>query len=112
MTQREYKSFKQFYPFYLSQHMDGTCRILHFCGTFLFFVILIAAISTQTWWLLALLPVVGYGFAWAGHFFFEKNKPATFTYPLWSLASDFVMFFQILAGKEKINPNKQVNNNI
>lgn len=104
MSERAYKTFKQFYPFYLSQHMDKTCRILHFCGTSLFFVMLIAAIASQTWWLLAFLPVVGYGFAWVGHFFYEKNQPATFTYPLWSLASDFLLFFQILGGKQKLNP--------
>jgi len=105
--EREYKSFKQFYPFYLSQHMNGTSRTLHFMGTLCFFILLITAIATQIWWLLFLLPVVGYGFAWVGHFFYEKNQPATFTYPLWSLASDFLLFFQIIGGKQKLNPNKQ-----
>ena len=62
---------------------------------------LVAGLATQTWWLLALIPVCGYGFAWVGHAFFERNKPATFTYPGWSLASDFIMFYHILTGQIK-----------
>ncbi|WKK82061.2 DUF962 domain-containing protein [Marivirga arenosa] len=106
MAEREYKSFKEFYPYYLTEHQDATCRTLHFTGTALLFIVLGWALITQTYWGLALIPVVGYGFAWVGHFFFEKNKPATFTYPLWSLASDFKMFFQILIGKQPINPQR------
>ncbi len=106
MSERKYKSFKEFYPYYLSEHQDPTCRKLHFTGTALLLAILAWALITQTYWGLSLIPVVGYGFAWSGHFFFEKNKPATFTYPLWSLASDFKMFFQILIGKQPINPQR------
>ncbi len=107
MTDNErYKSLKEFYPFYLSEHSNATCRVLHFVGTSLLFVILIYAFSTQRWMSLAFLPIVGYGFAWVGHFFFEKNKPATFQYPLWSLASDFILFGELLTGKQKFNPNK------
>jgi len=106
MAEREYKSFKEFYPYYLTEHQDATCRTLHFTGTALLFIVLGWALITQTYWGLALIPVVGYGCAWVGHFFFEKNKPATFTYPLWSLASDFKMFFQILIGKQPINPQR------
>ena len=62
------------------------------------------ALFTQTWWGLALMQVVGYGFAWAGHALFEHNKPATFTNPRWSLASDFILFWHLLIGKEKFNP--------
>ncbi|UII30414.1 DUF962 domain-containing protein [Fulvivirga ulvae] len=91
--EKKYTSLKEFYPFYLSEHSDVTCRVLHFTGTALVFVLLFAALFTQTWWLLALIPLVGYGFAWVGHFFFEKNKPATFQYPGYSLASDFILFF-------------------
>lgn len=94
--ERKYKSLREFYPYYLTEHADRTCRIFHFFGTGLVISLLISALATQTWWMLALLPVAGYGFAWAGHFFFEKNKPATFTYPGWSLISDFIMFFHIL----------------
>lgn len=96
MAERKYKTFWTFYPYYLTEHADPVCRAFHFFGTFLVFVLLFAAIFLQKWILLAWIPVAGYGFAWAGHAFFEKNKPATFTYPLWSLGSDFVMFWHIL----------------
>lgn len=102
MKQQRFRSFREFYPFYLSEHLDSTCRILHFTGTSLFFVFLLAALITSKYDLLWFCPLMGYGFAWVGHFFFEKNKPATFQYPLWSLASDFVLYFQILAGQQKL----------
>ena len=92
------KTYPEFYRFYLSEHKNRTCRLLHFIGTALVFVILFIAIYTRVALYWFLVPVVGYGFAWFGHFFFEKNKPATFKYPLWSLYSDFKMFFQILSG--------------
>ena len=106
MPQR-YTSLKDFYPFYLKEHSNKTCRILHFIGTFLVFALLIAGITTQVWWLLLLIPLVGYGFAWVGHFFYEKNKPATFQYPGYSLASDFKLFFDLLNGKRKFNPEDE-----
>ena len=98
-AEKKYKSFWSFYPYYLTEHSDLTNRTLHFIGTALLLIILIVAIAIQKWWMLALIPVVGYGFAWVGHFFIEKNKPATFTYPLYSLGSDFVMFWHILTGQ-------------
>ena len=70
-------------------------------GTALLFFILGYALITQRWLALAFIPIVGYGFAWVGHFFFEKNRPATFQYPVWSLASDFILFWDLLRGKEK-----------
>ena len=97
-TEKKYKSFWSFYPYYLTEHRDPANRMLHFTGTFLIIVLLIAAVVLQEWWLLVVIPICGYGFAWAGHFFIEKNKPATFTYPLYSLGSDFVMFWHILTG--------------
>lgn len=96
------QSFNEFYPFYLTEHQNTTSRLLHFIGTTLFFVIAFIALVTDQFQLLWLCPIVGYGFAWVGHFFFEKNKPATFQYPLWSLASDFKLYFQIWAGKQKL----------
>ena len=99
MAEKRFKSLKEFYPYYLTEHADPTCRTFHFVGTTGVFVFLILAIVTQTWWLLALIPVCGYGFAWAGHAIFEKNKPATFTYPLWSLGSDFIMYWDTLTGQ-------------
>lgn len=96
------ESFDQFYQYYLSEHSKRSTKLLHFVGTFLVFVVFGVALLRQNWMLLALLPIVGYGFAWAGHFFFEKNKPASFSSPLYSLVSDFVMFRDILTGRVKI----------
>jgi hypothetical protein len=99
----KYNSLKEFYPYYLSEHQNSTSRKLHFVGTALLFFILAAAIYFSNYWLLFLIPIVGYGFAWVGHFFFEKNKPATFKYPFYSLASDFILFFDLLTGKERFS---------
>lgn len=99
-------SFKEFYPYYLNEHQNPTSRRLHFTGTALVILLLLLALITANWWMLWLLPVVGYGFAWVGHAFFERNKPATFTYPFYSLASDFVLFWDLLTGKEKFSPNR------
>ncbi|MES2519159.1 MAG: DUF962 domain-containing protein [Bacteroidota bacterium] len=97
-----FRSLKEFYPYYLTEHANTTSKLLHFIGTGLIFVILIYALSTAQYQLMWFIPLVGYGFAWVGHFFFEKNKPATFKYPFYSLASDFILFFDILRGKVKI----------
>jgi hypothetical protein len=94
-----YPSFSAFYPFYLSQHQDPTCRRLHFVGSTLVLTVLAYTLATQSWACLLLLPLLGYGFAWIGHFRFERNRPATFTYPLYSLMGDWVMYWQILTGK-------------
>lgn len=98
---KPYRSFAEFYPFYLSQHQDLTCRRLHFIGSILVLLLIVMAVVTFHWGLLLLTPVVGYGFAWVGHFIFERNRPATFQYPLYSLMGDWVMFAQILTGKLK-----------
>jgi len=74
-------------------------RTLHFIGSTLVLLTLGWVLAAQAWWGLVLLPVIGYGFAWVGHFGFEKNKPATFGHPFWSLASDYVMWWQMLTGK-------------
>ncbi len=90
-----FATFREFYPFYLSEHRNPTCRKLHFAGTTLVIAFLVTAIVTRdAWWLLA-VPVAGYGFAWVGHFAFEKNRPATFTYPAWSFMGDWVMYWQL-----------------
>ncbi|SEK33612.1 hypothetical protein SAMN05216262_101102 [Colwellia chukchiensis] len=99
---KPYQHFKDFYPFYLSQHQNKTCRRLHFIGSSLIIVMLVYIIINTAWLLLWTLPVIGYGFAWLGHFYFEKNKPATFRYPLYSLLGDWVMFKDILLGKIKL----------
>ena len=100
-TAAKYTSFAAFYPFYLGEHSNRTCRRLHFAGTTIALGCLLHFFSTLNfWWLLAGL-VAGYAFAWVGHFFFEHNRPATFTYPFYSLAGDWVMWKDILTGKIK-----------
>lgn len=96
---QEFKSFKEFYPFYLSEHQNRTCRRLHFIGSTLVLLVILVAIITTNYWLFLMLPVVGYGFAWVGHFVYEKNRPATFKYPLYSLAADWVMYKDIIIGR-------------
>ena len=91
-----YANFREFYPFYLGEHANRTCRRLHFAGSTLVLVVLVLACISQRWMLLWLLPLLGYGFAWVGHFFFEHNRPATFTHPLYSFAGDWVMYWQVL----------------
>ncbi len=92
-------SFREFYPFYLGEHRNATCRKLHFAGSTLVLALLAFAVVTRTWWMLWLLPVAGYGFAWVGHYGFEKNRPATFKHPALSFAGDWVMYWQLLTGK-------------
>lgn len=96
---QRYQSFQEFYPFYLSQHENRVCRRLHVVGSLLVLALLASAITTGQWMALWLLPLLGYGFAWVGHFAFEHNKPATFQYPLYSFMGDWVMFWQTLTGK-------------
>ena len=95
----QFRSFAEFYPYDLGEHSNPTCRRLHFVGTSLVIALLAYTIGSGKWLLLLAVPLFGYGFAWVGHFFFEKNRPATFTYPLYSLIGDFVMFRDILLGK-------------
>ena len=96
---RRYESFREFYPFYLSEHANRTCRRLHFFGTTLVIVFVATALVTRNDWWFAGALVGAYGFAWIGHFFFEHNRPATFTYPLYSFIGDWVMFKDLLIGK-------------
>lgn len=98
MTAR-YTSFAQFWPFYLREHSRPQTRALHYFGTSLVVALAAFALLTGRWWLFVLLPVAGYLFAWVGHFGVEKNRPATFTYPLWSLAADFRMWWLWLTGR-------------
>jgi len=94
-----YRSFGEFYPFYLSQHADRTCRRLHFAGTSLGLAAVAYAFATLAFgWIVAGIAA-GYLFAWTGHFFFEKNRPATFTYPLYSFLGDWVMWKDMLTGR-------------
>ncbi len=100
MNDKKFTSLKEFYPFYLSEHQNFTSRLLHFIGTTLLLLSLFTGMLFHDWRFIAAIPVIGYGFAWVGHFFFEKNKPATFKYPLYSLMSDFLLFWDLLNGKQ------------
>ncbi|MFB0980342.1 MAG: DUF962 domain-containing protein [Alteromonadaceae bacterium] len=99
MTIKKYKTFKEFYPFYLSQHQNVMCRRLHFIGSSLILFLIGYCINNAFWQGLWFIPVIGYGFAWIGHVIFEKNRPATFIYPIYSLVGDWVMFKDILMRK-------------
>ncbi|WP_269791250.1 DUF962 domain-containing protein [Stenotrophomonas sp. Iso1] len=98
----QFSSFRQFYPYYLQEHRNTVCRRLHFIGSWG----VLACLAMALWqgsgsWLLAAL-LCGYGFAWVGHFFFEKNRPATFSHPFYSFVGDWVMFVDILRGRVAI----------
>lgn len=94
-----FNSFQEFYPFYLSQHADVVCRRLHVLGSLLVLVALAVVVVSGQWAYLVGVPVIGYAFAWVGHFVFEKNKPATFSHPIYSFMGDWVMLYQVLTGK-------------
>lgn len=97
--ERTFKSFAEFYPYYLEEHSDPTCRRLHYLGSVLVLIVAAYALASGRLAYLFLLPVIGYGFAWLGHFKFEKNRPATFKYPLYSLMGDWVMLKDMLVGR-------------
>ena len=104
MNTDTFQSFAEFYPFYIKEHKNYTSRLLHVVGTSLVFLELLTLLwfATPAWYFVA-LPLTGYSFAWVGHFFFEKNRPATFQYPLWSLRGDFTLFFEVCMGKRSLN---------
>jgi hypothetical protein len=94
-----FRTFEEFWPFYVSQHGLPATRALHFAGTTMVLVALVVGAARLSLWSLPAAAVLGYGPAWIGHFFFEKNRPATFTHPLWSLRGDFRMWRLMLRGK-------------
>ena len=96
---RRCSSYEEFWPFYLGEHAKPATRLIHFFGTGLALAGLIAALASQVWWLLIAVPVAGYAPAWYAHFFVEHNRPATFSHPVWSLISDFRMFFLWCGGR-------------
>jgi hypothetical protein len=96
---RKYQSFAEFWPFYLREHARPRTRAFHYIGTSLVILIAAAAAASGNWWLLIAMPIAGYGFAWASHAAIERNRPATFTYPSWSLRADFLMWWLWLTGR-------------
>lgn len=99
MSDTRYKSFGDFYPFYLQEHGNRLCRRMHFIGSTLVLFALLRLLTTGNFWWLLAMPLFGYGCAWVGHFAFEKNRPATFSHPLYSLMGDWVMYKDMLSGK-------------
>jgi hypothetical protein len=95
----KFASFNEFYPYYLGEHSNPVCRALHYVGSTLALMIMLYSIISANYFGILAGLVVGYGFAWTGHFFFEHNKPATFQYPLWSFMGDWVMLKDFLSGK-------------
>ena len=101
-TAGQFHSFHEFYPLYLNEHANRQCRRLHFAGTTLVIATIIYVLFSGDVAALWLVPLFGYGFAWAGHFFFEKNRPATFRHPFYSLAGDFVMYRDVWLGRVQL----------
>ena len=93
------RTYEDFWPFYLAEHRRPLTRAIHVAGTGLGLMVLVLALATRIWWLIAVALAIGYGFAWLAHFFVEKNRPATFTYPWWSFISDFRMFWLAMTGR-------------
>ena len=108
MEAREFKTFEEFWPYYVSEHREKATRVLHFVGTTAAIGCVAGAVVFKKKWLLAVAPVAGYGFAWASHFFIEKNKPATFKYPAWSLRADFVMWWKMVRGEMQAEVDKVI----
>ncbi|MES2272025.1 MAG: DUF962 domain-containing protein [Pseudomonadota bacterium] len=96
---KHYRTFRDFWPFYLQEHARPMTRALHYVGTSLSIGLGLFAVAESRFWPLVALPVAGYGFAWISHLIIEHNKPATFHYPLWSLAADFKMWFRFMTGR-------------
>ncbi|MEP6820470.1 MAG: DUF962 domain-containing protein [bacterium] len=99
MSQRQYNSFAEFWPHYVREHSHPRTRLLHLVGTAIALGCVVYFVAVGKWWLFPLGLIPGYGAAWIGHFFIEKNKPATFQYPLWSFMGDYKMIWMMLTGR-------------
>ena len=99
MSQERYNSFTEFWPYYQAEHSRPGTRVLHLIGTAIALGLVVYLIAVGMWWLFPLALIPGYGLAWIAHFFIEKNKPATFQYPLWSFMGDYKMIWMMLTGR-------------
>jgi hypothetical protein len=99
MSEHHYNSFAEFWPHYVSEHSHPGTRFLHLIGTTIAIALIVFFIMVGKWWLFPLALIPGYGAAWIGHFFVEKNKPATFQHPLWSFMGDYKMIWMMLTGR-------------
>lgn len=99
MAEARYKSFAEFWPFYVHEHSQPGTRVLHLMGTLIGLSVMVYFIATGRWYLFPLGLIPGYAFAWFAHFVIEKNKPATFKYPLWSFMGDYKMIALMITGK-------------
>lgn len=104
MTEKSYSTFKEFYPYYLEEHQNPICRYLHFQGTMLAILLFVYFISNSMFIWIPLCVIQGYAHAWIGHYIFEKNRPATFQYPLYSFTGDWVMMWQLLTRQIPFKP--------
>jgi hypothetical protein len=102
-----FRTYADFWPFYLREHAKPSTRAVHYAGTIASALALVVAIATGNWWWLIAVPFFGYGPAWFGHFFIEKNRPATFKYPLWSLAADWKMWALMATGRLNAELDRQ-----
>jgi hypothetical protein len=105
MIKKKFRSMQEFYPFYLSEHRNFANRVLHFVGSGLALLSLLAALLFHNFNFFIAIPILLYGFAAIGHLFFEKNRPATFRYPVYGLAGDFKLFFDLLSGNQPFRSN-------
>jgi hypothetical protein len=101
MAEHQFKSFSEFWPYYLAEHSRPATRLLHYIGSLAAITVIVALVALGKWWLFPIAFVPGYAMAWIGHFFVEKNRPATFTYPLWSFMGDWKMLALMLTGRLK-----------
>jgi hypothetical protein len=99
MAESQFKSFAEFYPFYLSEHTNTIARRLHFIGSCFALACFAFGLFKGIWWYFLAALIAGYAFAWVGHFFFEKNQPATFRHPFYSFIGDWRMWWETLTGK-------------
>lgn len=110
MTERKFNSFSEFWPHYVAEHSQPATRLLHLIGTTVAIVCVVYFFATGRWWLFPLGLIPGYGAAWVGHFFIEKNRPATFQHPVWSFMGDYKMIAMMVSGRMNAEVERALQN--